>query len=132
LYIDGRWHKAGRRIVYTAQSLSLAQLEVLAHIANRRQMPGLVLASASIPDTALVQTVDVQLLPTDWRRFSPYCEATQQLGMQWLAEAKCPILRVPSAISEDEWNFLLNPAHPDFQKLRLGKPKAFTMDPRVA
>ncbi|MGH8139114.1 MAG: RES family NAD+ phosphorylase [Steroidobacteraceae bacterium] len=131
LHVDGRWHSPGRRIVYTAQSLSLAQLEILVHIADRQQMPKLVYAHALIPDTLSFQTIETAVLPADWRRFSPYSEETQRLGMQWLAEANGPILKVPSAISEAEWNVLLNPLHPDFQKLKLGEPKPFAMDPRL-
>lgn len=130
--MDGRWHTPGRRIIYTAQSLSLAQLEVLVHIANRRQMPELVSAQAWVPDTVSIQTIEPSTLPEDWRQFSPYSAETQRLGMQWLAEAKSSLLKVPSAISEAEWNFLLNPLHRDFGKLKLGEPKPFVMDPRVA
>lgn len=131
LHVDGRWHTPGRRIVYTAQSSSLAQLEVLVHIANRQQMPELIQARASIPDTLSIQTIETAVLPANWRRFSPHSEATQRFGMQWLGEAKSAVLKVPSAISEAEWNFLLNPIHPDFQKLELEVPKPFVMDPRV-
>jgi RES domain-containing protein len=131
LYADGRWNTPGRRIVYTAQTLSLAQLEVLVHVADRQQMPKLVHARAVIPHTLSIQTVEPTVLPADWRRFSPYCEQTQMLGMQWLAEMNSPVLKVPSAISEAEWNFLLNPVHPHFSKLELGEPKPFAMDPRM-
>ena len=131
LHVDGRWNIPGRRIVYTAQSLSLAQLEVLVHIADRQQMPRLVYAHASIPGDLSIQTIDPAALPVGWKRFSPYSEHTQRLGMQWLAQASSPILKVPSAISEAEWNFLLNPMHPDFNELELGEPRPFAMDPRL-
>lgn len=132
LHVDGRWHVPGRRIIYTAQSLSLAQLEVLVHIADRKQLPKLVLAPAMIPGDLTLQTIDPSDLPTDWRRFSPYSEGTQRLGMQWLSTQRSAVLKVPSAISEAEWNYLFNPLHPDFKRLKLGKPKLFVMDPRVS
>jgi RES domain-containing protein len=131
LHVDGRWHEQGRRIIYSAQSLSLAQLEVLVHIPNRQQAPQLIYAQAVLPETLQVQVTEIALLPGHWRQFSPYSEETQKIGMRWLAEAQSAVLKVPSAISEGEWNFLLNPAHPDFQKIQLGKPRAFTLDPRV-
>jgi RES domain-containing protein len=131
LYVDGRWHLPGRRIVYTAQSLSLAQLEVLVHISDRRQMPELVYAEAAIPDSLTLLTIEPSALPRNWRRFSPYSVVTQQLGMRWLTEMRSAVLKVPSAISAAEWNFLLNPAHPDFQTLKPGKAKPFAMDPRL-
>ena len=131
LYVDGRWHTPGRRIVYTAQSLSLAQLEILVHISDRQQLPALSLAQASIPETLSIQTIEAADLPAHWRQFSPYSEETQRLGMQWLTRARSPVLKVPSAISAAEWNFLLNPAHPEFGQVRLGEPKPFAMDPRL-
>ncbi len=129
--MDGRWHLPGRRIVYAAQSLSLAQLEILVHISDRRQMPELVFAVAGIPDSLPIQTIETSALSGNWRRFSPYSSVTQTLGMRWLADMKSAVLKVPSAISEAEWNFLLNPAHADFQRLRIGSAKPFMMDPRV-
>jgi RES domain-containing protein len=131
LYVDGRWHIPGKRIVYAAQSLSLAQLEVLVHIADRRQIPALSFAVASIPDTVSIATIDSSELPADWRQFAPYSAVTQRLGMKWLIEMPTAVLKVPSAISETEWNFLLNPEHIGFRELKTSVPKDFHMDPRV-
>jgi RES domain-containing protein len=131
LHVDGRWHSRGRRIVYTSQSLSLAQLEVLVHITDRRQLPSLVYAKVVVPDEVPVGSAEPDELPAAWRRFSPYSATTQLIGTRWLTEAKSAVLKVPSAISEQEWNYLLNPLHPDFEQLRLAAPKPFAMDPRV-
>ncbi|HEV7136673.1 MAG TPA: RES family NAD+ phosphorylase [Steroidobacteraceae bacterium] len=131
LHVDGRWHSTGRRVIYTAQSLSLAQLELLVHITDRRQMPPLVYASVLIPDEVRVGSVAPDELPAAWRQFSPYSATTQLIGTRWLAEAKSAVLKVPSAISEQEWNYLLNPVHPDFEQLRLAAPVPFAMGPRV-
>ncbi len=131
LQVDGRWHTPGKRIVYTAQSLSLAQLEVLVHISDRRQLPALVYSIAEIPDSLKIDVIDWARLPVDWRQFAPYSAATQRLGMMWLDARSSAVLRVPSAISESEWNFLLNPGHVDFEKLKMNPPKDFAMNPRV-
>lgn len=131
LHVDGRWHTAGRRVVYAAQSLSLAQLEVLVHISDRRQIPSLVYGEAEIPDGLAIEVVDIRTLPEDWRRFAPYKAETQRIGTAWLERQSSAALQVPSAISVAEWNLLLNPAHEDFSKIKLATPKAFTMDPRL-
>jgi RES domain-containing protein len=131
LLVDGRWHLPGKRLIYTAQSLSLAQLEVLAHIADRRQFPPLVYAVAEIPEALRIEEVQPAELPSDWRRYAPYLDITQAKGMAWLAAGDSAILRVPSAVSEEEWNFLLNPEHADFAKIALGAPRTLSMDPRV-
>jgi RES domain-containing protein len=131
LHVDGRWHTPGRRIVYTSQSLSLAQLEVLVHISDRRQLPKLVYATAEIPDDVTIEAIDAAGLPANWRQFAPYSVATQRMGMQWLTATSSAVLKVPSAVSEGEWNFLLNPAHAEFAHLKFGRPKEFAMDARV-
>lgn len=131
LFVDGRWHLPGKRIVYTAQSLSLAQLEVLAHISDRRQFPLLVYAVAEIPTALRIEEVGPAELPADWRRYAPYLHATQTKGMTWLGAGDSAVLRVPSAVSEGEWNFLLNPEQEDFAKIALGTPRILSMDPRV-
>lgn len=131
LHVDGRWHAAGRRIVYAAQSLSLAQLEVLVHISDRRQMPRLAYGEADIPDSLSIEVIKVAGLPDNWRRFAPYHAKTQRVGTDWLKRQSSAVLQVPSAISAAEWNFLLNPAHPEFSRIKLGAPQAFEMDPRV-
>jgi RES domain-containing protein len=131
LHVDGRWHTPGHRIVYTSQSLSLAQLEVLVHISDRNHLPNLVYAVAEIPEDLRMEAVDARGLPRDWRQFSPYSAVTQRIGKEWLASSASAVLKVPSAISEGEWNFLLNPAHADFEKLRRGTAKDYVMDPQV-
>lgn len=122
---------AGRRVIYAAQSLSLAQLEVLVHISDRRQMPPLVYGEADIPANLTIDVIEIARLPDNWRRFAPYHADTQRIGTDWLKRQSSPVLRMPSAISAAEWNFLLNPAHPEFSRIELGAPQAFEMDPRV-
>jgi RES domain-containing protein len=121
LHVDGRWHTAGRRIVYTAQSVSLAQLEVLVHISDRRQMPPRIYGDAEIPEGMHVEIIDAARLPNDWRGFAPYHPETQRLGVEWFRRQSSAVLRVPSAISPAEWNVLLNPAHAEFRRIRRGR-----------
>ena len=131
LHVDGRWHVAGRRVVYGAQSLSLAQLEVLVHISDRRQMPPLVYGEADIPHSLSIEVIEIAGLPENWRRFAPYHAETQRIGADWLKRQSSAVLQAPSAISAAEWSFLLNPAHPEFSRIKLGTPQVFEMDPRV-
>lgn len=131
LGVDGRWHERGVPVIYTAASLALAQLEVLAHVSDRRHLPTLARAVAVISDRVAIERVDPGTLPTDWQRYSPYSPITQKIGMEWLVHAPIAVLRVPSAVSETDWNYLLNPLHPAFEDITRLEPQAFTMDPRV-
>jgi RES domain-containing protein len=70
-------------------------------------------------------------LPADWRA-EPVPRSTQRIGDAWVATAKTAILAVPSALYPEETNFVLNPAHPDFPKIRVSSEMPFTFDPRMA
>ena len=90
-----------------------------------------VYSEADIPDSLSIEVVKVAGLPNNWRRFAPYHAQTQGIGTDRLKRQSSAVLQVPSAISAAEWNFLLNPAHPEFSRIKLGAPQAFEMDPRV-
>jgi RES domain-containing protein len=81
-------------------------------------------------DRALVRTLDPADLPRGWRR-SPPPAGVQAVGNTWVAAADSAVLRVPSAVVDPEHNYLLNPSHPDFAKVVIGKPRRFLFDPRL-
>jgi len=70
-------------------------------------------------------------LPTDWRA-EPVPESTQRIGDAWIAAAKTAILAIPSALYPEETNFVLNPHHPDFRRIRVSTAEPFEYDPRMA
>ncbi len=127
LYASGRWHLKGFPIVYTAESLALATLEVFVHTESN-QIP-LVAIRAYLPDNLSIETIQIEDLPANWQEVSAYPEL-QQIGKRWLQSKVKPILKVPSAIVPVEFNYLLNPRHPDLE-LSLDPPKAFRFDHRL-
>ena len=127
---SGRWHHRGRPVVYAAQTLSLAALEYLAHLGRRDTKASFVWVQATIPGDVDVNILDPATLPDHWNT-SPPIEATMALGTAWLAASRSAVLKVPSAVIESEFNFLLNPRHPDFARIRVLKPKAFSFDSRL-
>lgn len=125
----GRWNSPGRSLVYTAQSLALAVLEILVHVDSEKLLENYVAIPATI-DGHLIASIHESRLPNNWRAY-PTVRATQAIGDEWLAQADSPVLRVPSAVIPEEFNFLINPSHKDFRKLRIGKPRRFRFDPRL-
>jgi RES domain-containing protein len=125
----GRWNHPGVPLVYTAQSRSLAILELLVHIRKTAPFEDFVLISAAF-DEALIDTVEVRNLPTDWDA-EPPTQATQSLGDDWAAAAKLPVLSVPSAVVPEERNYLLNPAHPLYSRIAIGSPMECRIDHRL-
>jgi len=117
------------RAVYTSENRSLAQLEVLANAEDRE----LLTAAAW---TIIPARFDLDLLhaperfPDDWRQV-PAPDSTRRFGGDWMKKGVSPVLRVPSVVTLGEFNYVLNPIHPEFRRLTIGAPEAFTFDSRV-
>lgn len=124
----GRWNSPGTRLVYTSATLSLAALESIVHL-----NPPVAFRYVAIPvefDEALVETVAAPGLPADWTE-EPPPPSSMDIGDLWVKEARSVVLELPSVIIQAESNYLLNPAHPDFKKVTIGKPMPFSFDPRL-
>lgn len=126
----GRWNSPGTSVVYTAETQSLAVLEILVHLEAPELLQRYVLVAVEI-DKSFVQELDRSRLPRNWRA-EPSPLRLKNIGDEWIASRTSVALRVPSALVPAESNVLLNPAHPDFQKLTIGKPIAFSFDPRLS
>lgn len=113
--VDGRWHSAGRPIVYASEHAALAVLEKLVHV-GRREMRAFRLASATLP-AGLV--LPVPRLPARWAR-SPAPPEARAIGDVWLAAGTSVALRVPSSLVPGT-NVLLDPTHGDFHQLARGE-----------
>jgi RES domain-containing protein len=126
--IAGGWNSAGTRMVYTAESVSLATLEILVHMASP-SIPAYVMIPCYFHE-ALVEEVDIAKLPENWNAdVSP--PELRQIGDRWARARVSPVLRVPSAVITVEFNYLLNPEHPDFTSVDIGEPRPFVLDRRL-
>ena len=123
----GRWNAKGVRMVYLASSLSLAALELLAHIDYERALNEFKAISVDF-DESLLLSVEAASLPANW---GENLASTQALGNAWVERQASALLAVPSRIVPVERNYLLNPAHPDADRIRPGEPRPFRYDPRV-
>ena len=124
----GRWNSRGTRTVYTSATLSLAALETLVHL-----NPPVGFKYVAIPiefDEALVETFATSDLPADWNE-EPPPPSTAEIGDRWVKESRSAVLELPSVIIPAEPNYLLNLAHSDFKRIRIGKPTPFSFDPRL-
>jgi RES domain-containing protein len=131
LYASGRWTLRGRPVVYTSQSISLAVLEYALNYRRHGWLPSSVLGRAVIPKEVNVECISTSALPDCWRDPDPPA-ALREIGDAWLRRAETVCLGVPSAIVPEECNYLLNPRHPDFEKLTIGLPEPFNFDRRLA
>jgi RES domain-containing protein len=125
----GRWNHPGVAVVYVAESQSLAALEMLVHLNAAALLAKYVLIPVEIGE-ALVSDVDRARLPSNWKS-DPAPPEAKALGDQWVLSGNSVALRVPSILMPNESNFLLNPEHADFSKLKIGQALGFEFDGRL-
>ncbi|MDE3084023.1 MAG: RES family NAD+ phosphorylase [Verrucomicrobiota bacterium] len=123
---SGRWHTAGRLVVYTAQSLSLAALELLVHLKQTNEIQPFHSFAAEIPDHFVLKP---KIYPAHWQT---KLTVSQTFGNEWLDAKSSPALVVPTVLTPGEWNVLLNPAHPEFALDWVADgPHLYTFDARL-
>lgn len=123
----GRWHHAGHRVVYLAESPAGALLEVCVHTSANDIPPDFTLLK--VEGTGLKSTSpNPGDLPEDWTR---QLNITRDLGSAWLPGNTSALLRVPSALVPETWNYLLNPAHPEATKLQITAEYSYPFDRRL-
>jgi RES domain-containing protein len=117
-------------VVYTSSSLALAALETFVHVDVPEEATDLVMVRADIAADVGLTRLQPSQLPRDWRTY-PRPEALADMGSKWIEAGATPVLAVPSVIIPSEPNYLLNPRHPDFRRIRVGRPQPFSFDPRL-
>jgi RES domain-containing protein len=125
----GRWNSKGEPIVYTSQSRALAFVELAAHIPVGILPKDYYLVSINIPDKLSLLQLNSRDLPAGWRSI-PHSNGTQQLGDRFIADGDYAVLQVPSAIVPGDFNFLINPKHPEARHLTIKGTEPFEFDSR--
>ena len=117
----GRWNPIGTPMLYTAEHLSLACLEVLVHL-DKGQLPRDYVWSKAELSVAPDVLLNVA---------SPSVSHCQTAGEAWVRERAELAVRVPSVIIPEEFNILLNPRHEGYDAVRWSDPRLFHFDPRL-
>lgn len=129
--VGGRWNLPGLSLLYTAETRSLAMLEVLVHLPASDLPADMYLLTLEVPDMLSREEIALADLPADWQRLTQPLP-TAVLGHGWLQASRSLALRVPSVIVAQEHNLLLNPAHSEFAQVRLAaEPEPFHFDDRL-
>lgn len=126
LKFSARWHNKGAPIVYTAEHPALALLEVLVN-SKRSDLPdGYKLLEILIPNH--LKAGPMPFLKDGWQKDENY---TRSVGDKWLRDQLAPIMRVPSVIMPNSFNYLINPEHPLFIEIKISKAENHTLDLRL-
>ncbi len=127
--VAGRWNSRGTVVVYASGSISLAAVELLVHLGSAEVLASFVKCPVTF-DGGLVTRINPSALPRNWRA-DPPPPALRSIGDDWVAARTSAVLAVSSAVVPEEWNYLLNPAHPDFRRVKIGAIQPFDFDPRL-
>jgi RES domain-containing protein len=125
-----RWTRRSIPAVFTSATLSLAALERFIHTDSDLEPTDLLAIPVEIHDDIVIDAVEVETLPADWRTF-PAPPALAAIGEQWFRASSTPVLSVPSVVIPHERNFVLNPTHREFKQIMIGHSEPFSFDPRM-
>jgi len=130
LETSARWHTQGRPIVYLAESVAGALLEVLVHLelSPIRLPKSYRLLKVEGPDELSMRELSTNDLSEHWTRDE---NETRTLGDEWLASKSTVLLRVPSAVAPETFNLLLNSAHEEARQLRIVSHREYPWDLRL-
>lgn len=125
-----RWNSKGVELIYTSANRSLSMAEVVVHLTLATMPSDYQMISIEIPDYISIKEINESSLPEDWNVF-PHQSSTQHIGDDFVAKKEACILKVPSAVTKGDFNILINPNHPDFEKIKIKNVEPFPFDRRL-
>lgn len=123
-----RWNSVGTPMLYTAEHISLSILEMLVNTNFKDYNIPLDLLYIQLPDTAAIAEVKLNKLKSNWREDASF---TRFMGDEFIKQQQSLLLKVPSVVVTQEYNYLANPLHPDFKKVKIIKTISFWPDKRL-
>lgn len=124
----GRWNTAGIPVLYTTENISLAVLEILVRTTIDLIPLHYYLLKLELPDNLGITIINKSKLKKEWKNDVSY---TQWMGSEFLRSGKSVALKIPSAIIDEEHNFILNTEHTEFKKIKITSSKKFSFDKRL-
>lgn len=125
----GRWNSIGTACIYTGESISLCVLEYAANVNLHQLSSSLAVSVYTLPERSWKE-FSIKELPGNWQEVPAPAE-TQEWGTKLLQEANHLALKLPSVIIPSEFNYILNPLHPAFKKVKIKDIRPFTFDTRI-
>ena len=127
-----RWNSAGAYVSYSAGSRSLACLENVVHKGTTDLKRPYISMTISIPDDIEIKIISIKELPSGWHHSGETgYQLCRSIGDTWVRNSETAVLKVPSAIVENDSNYLINPGHPDFLKIKIIAEEPFAFDRRI-
>ena len=125
-----RWNSIGIELIYAAMNRSLAMAEVAVHLTIATLPEDYVMMKIRIPDKLREKVFSIKDLPSDWNEF-PHPSNTQKIGDDFVLENKYCVALIPSAVTQGDFNVLINPNHKDFKQIKVLEMVRFPFDKRI-
>ncbi|MFT6477440.1 MAG: RES domain-containing protein [Spirosomataceae bacterium] len=125
----GRWNNKGTRIIYTGESRALCTTEIAVHTPLGIIPHNYYVQTIKLPVVEILE-IEADELTDNWRSF-PHNLSTKKTGDEFIKNDKYLLLKVPSAVIQDEYNYLINPFHSEYSKVELIKVEKFQFDKRL-
>lgn len=126
----GRWNSKGTAILYTSQSRALCTAELAVHLPFGSIPKDYMMVSIAIPDNTQMEEITVMDLEEGWNEF-PHKHFTQIIGDKFIISGKRLVLKVPSAVVNGDFNYLINPLHKDCAQVKIQEVSPFVFDKRL-
>ncbi len=125
----GRWNYPGFPVVYTSSSRSLAALEFLVHVPMALAPKNLSIAVIETPEQTHMKEITSSDLPKNWRTYPPPGQLAET-GTEWLKSKSSLLLKIPSAVMQEEYNILINSMHEEMNLVTIESIEKFSFDSR--
>jgi RES domain-containing protein len=128
----GRWNCSGQLVLYTSESRSLAALEQLVHLNSEMLKANYCVMVLQLPDAPeTYRTLQLPELPAEWRKLTMF-SVLQNIGSSWCKQDQTLVLKVPSILIPQEWNYIINTRNAAFSnEVRLLGTEEFFWDNRL-
>jgi len=125
----GRWNGIGTPCLYTSESVSLCVLEYACNVSLDLLPVSLSITVITLPGGSWHE-FKLNELPKNWKETPPPVE-TQLWGSKQLGEKSTLALKLPSVVIPTEYNYIINPLHPDFKNVKIKEVRPFNFDKRL-
>lgn len=128
--MGNRWNSKGVEMIYTSESRALAMAEVAVHLTFATLPNDFVLLEILLPDNISIRTLDHNDLSVNWNKF-PHHPETQFIGDQFIRDNVFAVMKVPSAVVQGDFNYIINPYHSQFGGIKISAQLPFLFDQRL-
>ena len=126
-----RWNKRGEFVLYSSGSRSLSTLELVVHRNAIKPSVAYRTMVISLSDDPSIHSIDRKELPKQWTKMQAYAQL-QEIGSHWYQNKNSLVLKIPSAIIQQEYNYIINTKHPEFEShIKLIRTENYFWDERL-